>query len=276
MLRLLLICIFVGLASSQSWTKNHCGQRPVVPGRDSDKIVGGVQSVRGDWPWSCSLRKPTSHICGGSIINGKWIVTAAHCVSTSSPASSYNWHCGLHERNNHDEWTRAFNSSRYVVHPNYNSRLIQNDIALFQFSNTDIDFDDYVMPVCFPQAHHKYEDAVSIATGWGTLLSGGASATYHMEVAMPILKDVDCVKKFGSGNLDPATQVCAGIEGANKDTCQGDSGGPLVVKHKDDGLWYLVGLTSWGYGCGDGGVYTRCSAFRDWVLGHVTELPSGA
>lgn len=44
--------------------------------------------------------------------------------------------------------------------------------------------------------------------------------------------------------LDPATQICAGISGQNKDTCQGDSGGPLVVKHAD-GYWYLAGLTSW-------------------------------
>ncbi|CAF2412447.1 unnamed protein product [Rotaria sp. Silwood2] len=96
-----LLCIFVGLVSSQSWNKNHCGRRPLVSLSDDDKIVGGTESDRGDWPWSCSMRKPTSHICGGSLINGQWIVTAAHCVSTGSLASSYKWHCGLHERNKH-------------------------------------------------------------------------------------------------------------------------------------------------------------------------------
>lgn len=39
--------------------------------------------------------------------------------------------------------------------------------------------------------------------------------------------------------------ICAG--GQDKDACQGDSGGPLVVNQ--DGLFVLVGVTSWGTGC---------------------------
>jgi len=43
---------------------------------------------------------------------------------------------------------------------------------------------------------------------------------------------------------------------------QGDSGGPLFV----DGT--VVGLVSWAYGCAVQGyptVYTRVSAYRDWI-----------
>ncbi|RNA13676.1 Serine ase stubble, partial [Brachionus plicatilis] len=36
-----------------------------------------------------------------------------------------------------------------------------------------------------------------------------------------------------------------------------------VVKSQD--RWQLAGLTSWGYGCGDGGVYTRTSHYYDWI-----------
>ena len=31
------------------------------------------------------------------------------------------------------------------------------------------------------------------------------------------------------------------------------------------GKWQLGGLTSWGYGCGDGGVYTRVSLYYQWI-----------
>lgn len=82
---------------------------------------------------------------------------------------------------------------------------------------------------------------------------------------MPILSDASCLTSPYS--IDPNVQVCAGIRG--KDTCQGDSGGPLVSKGSD-GRWYLVGITSYGNGCGDQvGVYTRASTFHNWIVTNV-------
>ena len=57
-----------------------------------------------------------------------------------------------------------------------------------------------------------------------------------------------------------------------KDTCQGDSGGPLVCMINDytkvHPVYTLVGVTSWGYGCGDKGkpgVYTDVPDYIDWI-----------
>lgn len=55
---------------------------------------------------------------------------------------------------------------------------------------------------------------------------------------------------------------------------QGDSGGPLIYQDHISGRFQLHGITSWGDGCGEKGkpgVYTRVSAFSDWIQ---TEIES--
>ena len=32
-----------------------------------------------------------------------------------------------------------------------------------------------------------------------------------------------------------------------------------------DGHWFVTGLTSWGYDCGSGSVYTRISFYNSWM-----------
>lgn len=108
------------------------------------------------------------------------------------------------------------------------------------------------------------------ATGWGTLVSGGFSSNRLMEVEMPILSEFDCNRKYLNTHniyVNTLNSICAGEQGGGKDTCQGDSGGPLVVKVGEK--WQLAGITSWGFGCGDGGVYTKTSHFIDWITSYL-------
>ena len=64
--------------------------------------------------------------------------------------------------------------------------------------------------------------------------------------------------------------LCAGDANGGEDSCSGDSGGPLVTF--ENGEPVLVGVVSWGEGCGLEnyyGVYARVATFQDWMARHM-------
>ena len=114
-------------------------------------------------------------------------------------------------------------------------------------------------------------------TGWGRQWDEGPFSSQLEMVELPIISNTECMdwyNRSGSRQFIPEhTFLCAGWEEGAMDACSGDSGGPLVVT-RGDGRAEVIGIVSWGIGCGvkgRPGVYTRVSQYVPWIESKIKE-----
>ncbi|XP_016905302.2 serine protease filzig isoform X1 [Apis cerana] len=252
--------------------KQVCGRRMFPESR----IVGGIRSSFGKWPWQISLRQwRTStylHKCGAALLNENWAITAAHCVE-NVPPSDLLLRIGEHDLANEDE-PYGYQERRVQIvasHPQFDPRTFEYDLALLRFYEPLLPFQPNVLPICLPDDDETYVGRTAYVTGWGRLYDEGPLPSTLQEVAVPVINNTMCEVMYrNAGYIEhiPHIFICAGWKNGGFDSCEGDSGGPMVIRRARDKRWILAGVISWGIGCAvpnQPGVYTRISEFREWI-----------
>ncbi|XP_010175320.1 neurotrypsin-like, partial [Antrostomus carolinensis] len=257
-----------------------CGMRLLH--RRKKRIIGGNKSLRGSWPWQASLRlkgfhRDTRLLCGATLISSCWVVTAAHCFKRFGvDVRRYLLRVGDYHTGVKDEFERELPVERIVLHRNYWAGSNDNDIALVRMRGREghcLSFSHHVLPICLPNRKEKPDinREACIISGWGD--TGKSYSRTLLQGVVPLLPREDCEVRYGQKFT--SRMICAGNLSEDKrvDSCQGDSGGPLTCQ-RPNGRWIILGITSWGYGCGrkdSPGVYTKVSKYVTWIK-KVTKL----
>lgn len=269
---------------------NNCGMLTI------NRIAHGNKTDPFQFPWMVLLRYDSNGElrdgCGGSLINNRYVLTAAHCVKTASNLKLVKVRLGEHDKTKAEDCivykdgeiecaapAIDVDVEETIIPKNYNRPIrFRHDIALIRLAE-NVEYTDSVKPICLPVDESVRNNVLPryIITGWGTTeqeeLSQVLLQAFVNHVPIP-----ECQQKMNENGLritltDP-WQMCA-VGDTLVDSCRGDSGGPLgfSVAFSGSSRFVQFGVVSAGVNsCGVKtvpGIYTRVATYMDWIVANM-------
>jgi secreted trypsin-like serine protease len=257
--RRLLAAAVVLVAAVALWVPGFRGEDQAAPG----PIPGVVALINASSPVDAIYH---AQFCGGVVIGRRLVLTAAHCVATRT-AGSIDVVIGADNlcRNHPIDGVRL-PVVGIDVHPDYDATSARFDLALLTLAADAPD--GSIRKV----GGAPTEGGSAITAGWGSGPGGGAPPCRLRSLRLTLLPPSECAERVGADDrpFDPRSMLCAVPDPPPAEaTCAGDSGGPLILGD-DPNSGAVVGVVSWGRGCGSGapGVYARDESWiESWLRG---------
>lgn len=166
------------------------------------RIIGGDETYPADYPWTASIKLNNQPICGGSLIDNRWILTAAHCVVGYNPKNLTIRLGAYRIKDLTEENAVELGVSLFIVHKEYSMpRPFSNDIALLKLSDP-INFTDFIMPICLP-----YEDQQTV----GRTRLAGYTSNGELDKASSQTNKMNAAENYDSVNDVNGSTVLGGI-----------------------------------------------------------------
>jgi len=243
----------------------------------SDRIVGGEETAPHAYPYIVSLRTrkylfgiiPVSSQCGATILNDRWILTAAHCVDGGESSEVI---LGAHDISNPSETGQVhITSEELFVHEGYGQEQgIENDIGLVKLPQS-ITFTDNIQPVEWARQVPESGE-LARAIGWGITNDGDALSSDVLRTVgnLPVVSNEECRETYGEALFEET--ICIDSAGG-RGVCSGDSGGPLVLE--STGVQFGIASFVHADGCESGKAhgFTRVDYYADWIAEKMAENP---
>ena len=228
-----------------------------------DKIpTCGQQADRDEFAWrvTVTMGPGGSPLCTGTLLAADTVLTAGHCCDGMA-ASRLAVEVGNYMLHEQDPDQASISVKGVYLHEHYDSWTISNDICLLKLEGS-ADLSSPSIGLALLPAEEPPAGSLCTIAAWAPDCPAACPLS---KLEVPVWAMEDCQDSYG--DTLGGDNICAGMSHGGCDFCQGNSGGGLVCW---DGV--IVGLASWGYGCGQPGyptVYTSVAYFSDWIQSHM-------
>ncbi|XP_073713210.1 polyserase-2 [Misgurnus anguillicaudatus] len=186
---------------------------PVVCGQAKlNTLDGGGTSLAssGAWPWMASLQFNGSHVCGGTMVAKRFVMTTASCFSRSTNASQWTVILGRLNQNSFNPNEVSVQVANITI-----SNLTGDNIAVVQLASAPR-LSDFIQPICVDLGGTTFNvNATCWTAGWG---SGSGGATQTLQQIQTTV--VNC------GDSSSNSSICTTAMNLQ----EGYQGGPLMCK----------------------------------------------
>lgn len=189
------------------------------------RIVNGSPSERGQFPFYVHIDTRKRHrlgyisVCGGALINQKFVLTAGHCLYNTEKASLYMGTLRINEA----EFGRQYifvKHFQFHIHPEFEIETLRHDIGLIKLRDRPA-FTHFVQPISLPSTCNIPTGMEFMVVGNGNMENDGKPADILQYTTLKTTPYSECDALYNIVDYDAV--FCA--QGSNNNSiCQGDSG----------------------------------------------------
>ncbi|XP_066584562.1 chymotrypsin-2-like [Prorops nasuta] len=215
-----------------------------------------------EFPFQISLQDKQTyfHFCGGTVINKKFALTAAHCVNDKK-ASDVLIIAGVL---NKQSFVYSREIYQFIVHEEFNrDGQWGNDIAIIEL-DTYFEITPRIGDVRLPSKNDTFElKDTYVLSGWGTIRGHPQINDMLQRTELVLTEQGYCRQMYDELKINVSdTNICALDPESAKAACYGDDGGPLTRNGT------LVGVLLFAVGCIETKypiLFTSVLPYLDWI-----------
>lgn len=261
---------------------------PLAPAVVDPLIANGKDSDRDEFPWQVSLQfydaqrmRPWTHVCGGALIDRRWVLTAARCLSRPKRI----WRIALGKNNlQKDEPGQVFRfTAGFFPHPEYDRNkssshdfdiglVLMGDSLKFSVKHPNI----RPIEMLRPDEEKSVDREHCAVAGWGVVDSKqNRTATVLQKAQVKVHSEERCRVWFSSINLMFDKRMLCALAVTRGNIEIGDAGGALVCPVV--GRSVVVGIANFGLSTDEPmpSIYAKVTPYLGWIEATMKQLKQG-